>query len=318
MPARFDESLLRRLKLRHLRVLIAVAREGSMGKAAVALAMSQPAVSKSVTELEQTLGVPVLERTPRGVTPTHYGTSLLKWALAVVDDLRQAAHEIELLRDPAAGEVRIGSTEPMVAGFTGVVIDRLSRQNPRLVFHVTQAPALTTQYRDLRERTVDLILGRMLVPIADADLDSETLFEDPLLIVAGTRNKWVRRSGIAPRDLVEESWVLPPHDTFAGARLAEAFRAAGVPPPRPIVSSNSIQLHTSLMATGRFLSVASGSTLRLSGRRLGMTALSVKMRIPPGPVGIITLKNRILSPVALTAIACARDVARTLARERPA
>jgi DNA-binding transcriptional LysR family regulator len=318
MSRSLDESVLRRLKLRHLRVLIVVTREGSMGKAAVALGTSQPAVSKSIAELEQTLSVQLLERTPQGIAPTHYGTALLKWAIAVMDDLRQATREIDVLRDPAAGEVRIGSTEPMVAGFVGAVIDRLSRRHPRLVFRVTQAPALTLQYRDLREREVDLILGRMLAPVADADLDSEVLFDDPLLVVAGSANRWVRRRDIGPQELLDQPWVLPPDDTFAGARLLAAFRAAGLKAPRAAVSSNSIQLHTSLMATGRFLSVASGSTLRLSGRRLGITALSVKLRMEPGPVGIITLKNRILSPVAQTVIACAREVAKSLARGRPA
>jgi hypothetical protein len=69
-----------------------------------------------------------------------------------------------------------------------------------------------------------------------------------------------------------------------------------------------------LIATGNFLSTSSGSTLRFSGKRLGMKALSVDLPIRPGPVGIITLKGRTLSPVAQRFIGCAREVARSLAR----
>src|SRR5262245_62032750 len=95
-----DERVLRRLKLRELRILSTVAQTGSMGKAAAQLALSQPAVSKAVAEIEYTLGVRLLERAPRGVEPTVYGHALLKWATAVFDDLRQAVREVEFLADP--------------------------------------------------------------------------------------------------------------------------------------------------------------------------------------------------------------------------
>src|SRR5262245_28056978 len=102
-----DERVLRRVKLRELRILMTVAETGSMGKAAAQLALSQPAVSKAIAEIERTLGVPLLDRAPRGVEPTIYGGAVLKWATAVFDDLRQAAREVEFLANPTAGEIRI-------------------------------------------------------------------------------------------------------------------------------------------------------------------------------------------------------------------
>src|SRR6266436_3939832 len=96
-----DERVLRRLKLRELRILTTVAHAGSMGKAAVQLALSQPAVSKAIAEMEHTLGVPLLDRSAQGVEPTLYGRALLKWAVAVFDDLRQGVREI--LADPTGG-----------------------------------------------------------------------------------------------------------------------------------------------------------------------------------------------------------------------
>src|SRR5215468_11534594 len=91
------ERALRRLKLRELRILTTVAQAGSMGKAAAQLALSQPAVSKAVAEMEYTLGVALLDRTPQGVEPTLYGRALLKWATAAFDDLSQGVREIESL-----------------------------------------------------------------------------------------------------------------------------------------------------------------------------------------------------------------------------
>src|SRR5215813_14336818 len=98
--ALLGERALRRLRLRDLRILTTVAHTGSMGKAAVQLALSQPAVSKALAGMELTLGVGLLDRTPRGVEPTLYGRALVKWASAAFDDLRQGVREIELLNDP--------------------------------------------------------------------------------------------------------------------------------------------------------------------------------------------------------------------------
>jgi DNA-binding transcriptional LysR family regulator len=309
----WDDRVGRRLKLRELHILMAVAQCGGIGKAAAQLAVSQPAVSKAIADMEHTLGVRLLDRTAQGVEPTLYGSVLLKWGVAVFDDLRQGVKEIEHLADPTAGEVWIGSTDPMTAGLVPAVIDRLSGQFPRLVFNVMQVSTLEAQYRDLRERSIDLILGRMVTPIADEDLNVQILFDDPLFVVAGVNSKWLRRRRIAPAELTNEAWCLPRYDVFVGSRFAEAFRTTGLDAPRHTVRSNSIQLFTALLATGRFLSVLSGSTLKFSGKRLGLRALPVDLPIRPGPVGVVTLKNRTISPVAQLFIDCAREVAKPLA-----
>src|SRR5262245_50180695 len=199
-----DERLLRRLKLRDLHVLMTVAERGSMGKAAADLAISQPAVSKAIAEMERTLGTPLLDRSAQGVEPTLYGRALIKWGIAAFDDLRQGIKEIAFLADPAAGDVRIGSTEAMTAGLVPTVIDRLSKRFPRLNFTLVQAGTLALQYRDLRERKVDLILGRMVTPLADDDLNVETLIEDPLFVVAANDSPWLQKRRVAAADLVEQ------------------------------------------------------------------------------------------------------------------
>ena len=309
-----DERVMRRLKLRELRILMTVAEAGSMGKAAVQLALSQPAVSKAIAEMEHTLGVPLLDRTAQGVEPTPYGRALLKWAIAVFDDLRQGVREIEFLADPTGGEVRVGCGEIMNAGLLPAVIDRLSRQYPRLVFTVTQAPGVAEQYRDLRERRVDVVFGRMMTPVEDEDLDSEILFEDPLIVVASAGSKWLRRRKIEPAELIDEPWCLTRYDSAIGPFVAQAFRARGLGVPRLTVRSNSPHLFYAMVHTGRFLSVAPASTLRLSGKRLGLKAVPVDISIPLGPIGIITLKNRTISPVAQLFIDCARKLARPFAK----
>lgn len=314
MPTKvpLEERVMRRLKLRELRILMTVAQAGSMGKAAAQLALSQPAVSKAIAEMEYTLGVALLDRTPQGVEPTLYGRALLKWAAAAFDDLSQGVREIASLADPETGEVRVGSHEVMSAGLLPAVIDRLSRRYPRLLFTVKNAATIPSLYGDLRERRVDFIFGRMMTPVEHEDLSAEVLFNDPLVIVAGARSKWVRRRMIDPAELSDELWSLTPDDLPISPFVAEAFRSRGLKPPRITVKTNSPHLFFAMARTGRFLTVAPSSTVQLNGARLGLRPLPVKFTIQPGPVGIVTLKNRTIGLVAQRFIDCARDVVRTL------
>src|SRR6266850_934948 len=171
----------RRLRLRDLHILSTVVKWGSMAKAASHLAMSQPAVSEAIANLEAALGVRLLDRTPRGVEPTLYASALLKRGLVVFDELRQGIKEIEFLA--------------------------------------------------VRERTVDLLLGRILRPVADDEIDAEVLFQDEYFVVAGARSPWARRRKIALADLLDEPWILvPPNNAFAPF-MAQAFSAQGLELP---------------------------------------------------------------------------------------
>jgi DNA-binding transcriptional LysR family regulator len=101
----------RRIKLRDLHVLMAVADAGSMAKASARLAVSHPVISKTISDLEQALGVRLLDRSSQGVELTSYGRALLNCGINVFDEMRQGLRQIEFLSDPRSGEVRIGCTE---------------------------------------------------------------------------------------------------------------------------------------------------------------------------------------------------------------
>ena len=147
----WDRHIGRRLKLRDLYILMAVVDARGMGKAADRLGMSQPAVSQAIADLEHAIGARLLDRSRQGVEPTPYGRALIKRGTAVFDELRQGVREIEFLADPTAGEVRVGTSEPVAAAIGSVVIERLSRKYPRIVFHVLTGHTATL-YHELRER----------------------------------------------------------------------------------------------------------------------------------------------------------------------
>src|SRR6266853_3376604 len=133
----WDERIGRRIKLRDLHILLAVAQTGSMSRAAARLGISHPVVSKTIADLERVLAFRLLDRTPQGVEPTAYGRALLSCGTTVFDELRRTVQEIAFLSDPTVGELRVGSAAPWVEGLVPAVITRLTEQYPRIKFQVT-------------------------------------------------------------------------------------------------------------------------------------------------------------------------------------
>ena len=300
------------MRLQDLHVLMTVVQAGSMGKAAERLNTTQPNVSRSIGKLEHALGVRLLDRYPHGIELTAYGRALLDCGVAVFDELRQGVRNIESIADPAAGEVRIGSTVFLAASFVSTLIDRLSRRYPKIVFHVVTG-YVDTLHRELSERRVDLLVVRAFGPLADERLKFEFLFDDSYVVVAGLRNRWARQRRIELADLLQESWVLPPPETVIGEVLRDAFSASGLVYPRATVVTDSPHTRISLLATGRFVTVFPASVLRMSTKHAGLKVLPVELPKARRPNGIITLKKRTLSPVARLFIDCAHEVAKELA-----
>jgi DNA-binding transcriptional LysR family regulator len=304
----------RHMKLHDLHVLMAVVQVGSMNKAAGLLNTTQPAISKSIAELERAVGVRLLDRNAQGVEPTAYGRALLNGGTAVFDDLRQAVKNIEFLADPTAGEVRIGCNPFLAASFVPAVLDRLSRRYPRIVIHLVTA-TLETLYRELSERNVDLVITRRFGPIADERMGFKFLFDEHHVVVAGVQSPWARRRRIELAELVNELWALPAPKTVSASVAMEAFRARGLDYPRSTVIADNAQARISLVAAGRFLTILP-SALRFPAGQPDIRVLPVELQMAKMPVGVVTLKNRTLGPVAQLFIDCAREVAKPLAKRK--
>jgi DNA-binding transcriptional LysR family regulator len=240
--------------LRDLHIVLAVAQRRSISKAAEHLAISHPVVSKTIADLEHTLGVRLFDRSSRGAEPTKYGCALIRSSQAVFDELRQGIQNIECLADPTHGELRIGTNEPMAAGLTLAIVARLSEQHPGMLCDVIEADDMTLE-RELRERKIELVVGRFRQPKREDYLDLKLLLDERYCVVAGIHNGWAGKRKIALAELIHEPWILPAPEGIAGSQIRDAFLASGVEPPRPRVTISSISLRIGLLATGRFLSV---------------------------------------------------------------
>ena len=309
------ERIGRRLRLRDLNIFLVVATERNMSKAAVQLAISQPAVSKAITEMELMLGVPLLDRGPRGVEPTLFGRALLKRSAAIFDELRQTVTDIDSLLDPTAGEARIGTAGTLATGLVPAVIERLTRQHPRLSFYLVEGAPATLQ-RELRERNVEILVARALPPIVDEDLELEVLFNERQVVVAGSGSKWARRRKIKIAELLNEPWILPPPGSVPASIVSDAFRAAALKIPRATLSTLSLQVSTSLLAAGRFLTLLPESMVRHAAKYMPIAVLPVDLPTSVRPVAIVTMKGRSLSPAAKLFMEAVREEISPLTKGR--
>jgi DNA-binding transcriptional LysR family regulator len=301
-----------RIKLQHLKVVMAVAQWGSMAKAAKHLAISQPVVSKVIADLEDVLGARLFDRSSQGVEPTLYGRALLKRSIAIFDDLKTSVDEIKFMADPTSGELRIGSTEPLLAGPGAAVMERLWRQYPRIDFRVVEADSATLLSRDLPERRIDLAMVPLVSASVGEELEATILFHDHLRLVVGTKSRWARRRKVTLAELVDEPWCVAP--SAVGSLMADAFLASGLKMPRIAVTTTTAHLLFQLLESGRFVGHFGDRLLHFYASRFALKKLPVELPIQPFAVAIVTLKNRTISPVAQLFIECAREVAHPLVK----
>jgi DNA-binding transcriptional LysR family regulator len=311
---REEQFVDQRLKLQHLKIVMAVATWGSMAKAAKHLTISQPVVSKVIADLEGLLGVQLFDRSPQGVEPTPYGHALLKRSIAVFDDLRTSVEEIKFLADPTSGELRIGGTEPLLAGLGAAVMERLWRQHPRINFRVLQADSATLLARDLPDRRVELAIVPLVGAFASEELEATILFRDNLRVVVGTKSRWAIRRRVTLADLTDEPWCVA--SSAIGSLITEAFRTSGLRIPRIAMTTTTVHLLFQLLESGRFVGHFGDRLLQFYADRFALKRLPIELPIEPFSVAIVTLKNRTISPVAELFIDYAREVAATLAKRQ--
>ncbi|GGQ40904.1 DNA-binding transcriptional LysR family regulator [Actinomadura coerulea] len=228
-----------RLKLRHLVLVVAVADHGSVLRAAEHLRLAQPAVTRSLREVEGLLGVELFTRGPRGMTPTMFGDAFVEHARAVLAELRRAGERISGLADGEVGTVTIGT---LLAG-SSVLLPRaiaaLKRDRPGVTVIVQEA-TFDAQVPRLLDGEIDLILGR-LNPIGDLrGLRQITLYGEPVRLVARQGHPARSVAGLGLADLLAYPWVLPLEQTALRSELEQVFRAAGLEPPGNLVECTSV------------------------------------------------------------------------------
>ncbi|MDX2221747.1 MAG: LysR family transcriptional regulator [Rhodospirillaceae bacterium] len=239
------------MEFRQLRHFVAVVESGNLSQASRRVHISQPALTRSIKNLEDTLGSKLLVRMPRGVVPTATGSSFYRHALLILNECGQAAQDVKAMERGAVGSVAIGIGALFAADVVDRAVTRLAKKNPGLTFAISEG-----YFEDLldmlRDGRIDLVFSNFPVATPSRDLTREPLLEVSAVIVGSAEHQLAARKKISAADLAQERWVIvnQPH---AQEAFEQAFTARGVPPPVPVVRTNSLNLIKSLLLGHQFL-----------------------------------------------------------------
>jgi DNA-binding transcriptional LysR family regulator len=286
----------RRLRLRDLEFVFAVAESGSMAKAAAELGVTQSAVSQVIAGLEADLGVNLFDRSRRGVAPTIYGEAFIRRGKAAFDEIRSCLQEIDFLKNKGTGTIRIGCPETLAASVLPMAIVNFSKQWPEVAIEVETFTGADAAAK-LIDRSIDLVFARD-GPGLDAlaksgDFNITRLFEDRLSVVAGAASRWANLPHVDLADLVDAPWIVLPYG-WGQDVIPNAFASRGLPQPHVALRTFSIHLRLHLLRTGRFVTALPESVIRLHGKLFDLTELPIELPKSPYGVAIVTLKCRTL------------------------
>jgi DNA-binding transcriptional LysR family regulator len=203
------------------------------------------------------------------------------------------------LTGAAAGDLRIACTEGVGSAILRPIIEAFSTNHPSVCLRVDHAETILAGLAKLRDRSVDLCLGRWRkLPIAEGDFDVEVLFDDATVVAASKRGQWAHRSKVELAELADRSWILTPPESWNYSIIEDSFRRAGLAMPRPYLMTYSVLLRANLVVNSEHLTVFPASVLRFNWDNLGLVALPVDLPSQTWPIAIVTLKHRVLTPAA--------------------
>ncbi|WP_134725408.1 LysR substrate-binding domain-containing protein [Paracoccus luteus] len=290
-----------RLSLRHLRLIDAVERDGSLAAAAVSLNMTQSAVTKALQDAEAAAGVPLFARTGRGAVPTPYGALLVRHARDVIARMRRAGRELADLKSGTGGTVAVGTLPSAAGGLVPDAIARLLAERPGLRVTITegQHERLTGL---LRRGDLDLVVGRLPPRRRPADLAETVLAADQAQLVVRADHPLAGAGGGAAAltlgALRDRQWILPPPDTTMRRQIDAAFHDAGLDPPVPRVESLSFLSNRALLLAGDYITAWPQQLAAIEARRGQVALLPVALPATQRPLGLWWRADAPLSPAA--------------------
>ncbi|MEY4750691.1 MAG: hypothetical protein RIQ60_2905 [Pseudomonadota bacterium] len=308
-----DRLLRSNLKLKHLQLLVALDQFRHLGRAAEFLALTQPAVSKTLAEVERLVGLQLFVRSTRGTEPTAYGLTLVRFARSVLADFERTRDEIAAVASGAAGRVRVGAMVVATPVLLSQAITRLKAHSAQTTVLVEEGD-LTRLLPRLRLGELDLLVSRLEPGYAAPDLETEAFYDEPMALVTRPQHELAsRRAGrISWAELARQPWVMPPPWASSRTKLDQLFYKHQLRPPVDVIETASFLVAlTSMDERGAVGFWARSVAAHYQVRGLVQTlAVKVAMELPP--VGLITLRGRLRSPAIEQMIDCLRHTAREL------
>ena len=298
--SQIDRVLRSNLKLRHLQMLVALDQFRHLGRASEFLSQTQPAVSKSLAEVERMFGLTLFTRSTRGTEPTSFGEAVVRFARSVLSDFARTRDEIDAVASGAAGRVSVGAMVVATPGVVAGAVERLKRQSSLTTVHLEEGD-LTRLLPRLRTGELDLIVSRLEPGYAAPDLTMEPLYEEPMRIVV--RPDHALATARKPRQapwaaLARMPWVMPPPWASSRIKLNQLFYAQQLDPPSDVIESASFLVTLTFLRQRGAAAFVADNVARYLAREGLAAVLPIDIPIELPPVGLMTLRQRRPTPAA--------------------
>ncbi|HWK35422.1 LysR substrate-binding domain-containing protein [Sphingomonas sp.] len=309
MPTSLDWYLLRNLKARQLKLLVALDDLGNLKKVAEATHVTLPAVSKALAELEKGLELELFTRTTQGLRPTIYGECLIRYARSMMIELQQARDELKALSSGSGGKVSIGvyaaSSSVLVPDAIALLKERSATTNV-LVSEGTTSTLLP----QLWEGKLDLVVGRLPILSPSSGFEEKLLLEEQLVLVTSPAHPLAQLEHLEWADLKEYPWVLPPLPSQMREPLERALIRNGIELERDYIETSS--LHLTRACLYRTRAIAAMASAAAHDTLLPLAVLPLSLPPMPRGAGMLWNRNRPLSPAAGLMIECLEEAAAVL------
>jgi DNA-binding transcriptional LysR family regulator len=304
--AQIDRVLRSNIKLRHLQLVVALDQFRHLGRSAEFLSVSQPAVSRMLSEVETMLGLTLFERSTRGTEPTPAGRSIVRFARGVLAEYERTREEIVAEESGAVGRTRVGSMVVALPTVVSPAVKMLKRRALGATVLVDEGD-LTQLLPKLRIGELDLFVGRLEPGYASPDLVTEPLYNEPMLAVCQPGHPLAGKARLSWADLAQHPCVLPPPWASLRVKLEQQFFKHSLNPPADLVETASFLAQLAFIHERAAVAFMATSVARHFERLGVVKALRLKVPVELPPIGMITLRGQRLTATTLQFMECVRS-----------
>lgn len=286
-----SQRLFAKLRLRHLEMLDVLAETPNIRRAAPKLALSQPALSKLLQEVEALYGTRLFERLPRGLQITATGEAVARWARITLHNAEESLKEAQLVAQGGMGRVRIGALPVAIPTLLGDVLMRMRQLAPGIVVSVAEG-GNSALLPALRRGELDAVIGRLDPDMDLAGLAVESMYPETVSVVTRKGHPLSKRRRLSLPDLANVEWLLQPEAGPMRRHLEFELAALGLARPAPRIETASILLMGTILAQTDMVAVMPTSVARLYAKRGELAVLKVALDIRLPDVGLVLPAQR--------------------------
>jgi DNA-binding transcriptional LysR family regulator len=286
-----------RLKTRQLLLLVALAEEGNIHRAAQVLNMTQPAASKLLKDLEDVLEVSLFDRLPRGMRATWYGEAMIRHARVALASLNQAHDEVQALKAGRFGQVCVGAITSPGIMLLPQAVSAVKAAHPSLRVSV-QIETSDILMERMAQGKMDMLVARLFARHDKTALRYEALAEEPAVAMVRPGHPLLSVDNLGLRDLVNSSWIVPPEGSVLRHRFDLMFREEGLDAPADLIETTALLFITKMIDEGDVVCLAAHDVAQYYAKHGVVAVLPIALPCRMDAFGLITRTDRALSPAA--------------------